>query len=128
MALNRVGNVVVARKHSDAQRRTRPADKGCPTPQQFHKIYNEGRKRPSMGTEGDEARRNQFPGDRHAPGYSNDVKDGWITGSGGDGATAKPGFDHSAPRKAPGGLKASGADMTSSPFSKAHFKRDNRRS
>jgi hypothetical protein len=36
----------------------------------------------------------QFKNDKPAPGYSNDVADGWLRGSGPKFAEGKPGFDH----------------------------------
>jgi hypothetical protein len=39
----------------------------------------------------------QAPEDKHAANYSNDVKDGWLRGSGGT-AENKPNFDHSRKR------------------------------
>jgi hypothetical protein len=65
--------------------------------------------------------RNQFPEDKHGPGYDDDVR-GWAR----DGGDDRPAFDRRGHHfKAPRGLEASGKDMTKSPFSAAgrNFKR-----
>src|SRR5437764_371375 len=53
-----------------------------------------------------------------AKNYDNDVKDGWLRGSGSAGATAKPHFDHSKVKRSVSGLKG-GENMEASPFSQA---------
>jgi hypothetical protein len=126
MAMNRIGNVVVDRsKDADkSQRRTKPDDCRPYSPKKIEGLYAKGKKTPSLGTKDDEDQRNQSPVNRHAPGYDNDVKDGWITGAGGDGR--KPTFDsgkydpNSTPPKPASGLKATGQDVAKSPFSRAH--------
>jgi hypothetical protein len=118
-------------------RRTAPANKSCPTPEQLHKIYNEGRKR-IAGSAGDglvskklhdyevTVQQPQFLEDQHVTGggsngsvhqYHNDVKDY---------AALRSYFDHgkldqhSKPQKAKGPkCEATGQDMHKSPFSKA---------
>jgi hypothetical protein len=126
-SLNRVGNVVVDRSEKDAdksRRRTKPADVGPYSPAKIEALFSEGKKSPSLGTKDDEAQRPQFTADKPGKDYHNDVADGWLRGSGGDGR--KPVFDSgkldpaSSPPKPAGGLRASGDDCHKSPFSTAH--------
>jgi hypothetical protein len=151
MALNRRGSVVrrdgrtgtaaersmMAHDH-DGPRRTTPADVGCPTVEEFHRIYNEGRQYPMGKTvETHEHQPPQFKEDQHDNGrgrYHNDTS-GWVRSKGEDSTRDRPGgFDHghfdnnSKPPRLAGGLKASGQDATKSPFSAAHFKDEMKRS
>jgi hypothetical protein len=129
--MNRAGNAEVPDKHSDnARRRTKPADCRPYSPARIEAIYSKGKTLPlGKGGETHEHQKNQFPEDRHdnAKGrYHNDVADGWLRGSGVEGAAARPTFDRGRldpsgrPPKPATGLKASGQDMTKSPFSAAH--------
>jgi hypothetical protein len=117
----------VPQRHDDqGPRRTRPADRGCPSVKAFNRIYNEGRDRPNMKAS-KVPQRNQDPIDAHGPGYDNDVPltgdRAWLRGGG---IGHRPNLDHgkydisNAPPKVPSGLKATGKDMTKSPFSAAH--------
>jgi hypothetical protein len=127
----------VPQKHDDrGPRRTKPADSGPPTVEEFHRIYNDGRIRPH-GEAGDglvdrETRqrevRLQKPQDAidsRGKSYDNDTS-GWVRAPGEDG-TKYPCFDHgkldpsSKPQK-PTGPKntATGRNAPKSPFSAAH--------
>jgi hypothetical protein len=130
----------VPQKHNDqGPRRTKPADVGCPSVEEFHRIYNDGRIRP-FGAAGDglvdketrqrevRLQRNQFQEDQHDNSkrgrYDNDTS-GWVRAPGEDG-TRYPRFDHgkldpsSKPPKPATGLTATGRDAPKSPFSAAH--------
>jgi len=139
-SMNRRGNVVerVERQFTDKhfdndQRRTKPEDNRPYSPKRIEAIYSEGKETISRKEWFHETHQaNQAPEDHHQDNgrgrYDNDVpRDRWARGGdlGGDG---RPHFDHghfdqaSKPPKPASGLKASGKDMTKSPFSSAYRK------
>jgi hypothetical protein len=144
MALNRRGSVVrrdgrtgtsaeksmIAHAHDGDGRRTKPADVGPPSVEEFHRIYNEGRERPAGMKAKDESAPEKL-GDpnttQRAKGYFNDVpltgERSWLRG-GGHGGLSRPTYDHQPEHRhsMAKGNKASGADTTKSPFSAAHIK------
>lgn len=113
----------VPEKDSDvARRRTKPADRGAASPKAIDSIYKRGKI--IAQPEDHIYQKPQGPMDMQGKGYDNDVAKGWLRGSGVEGATARPTFDHSEGRgtERAKGLKASGQDMHKSPFSRAHYK------
>ena len=114
-------------RDNEGPRRTKPADVGPASPKKIAKFYGE-KERPygdGLGIN-KEHQPPQFVEDQHDEKrgrYSNNVKDGWLRGSGLEGGCAKPGFDHGPVHGGPspkgGKCTASGADMTASPFSQA---------
>jgi hypothetical protein len=100
----------------------------------LERAYAQDRHRPDMNgrvekpNRADKAQANQMPEDAHAAGYHNDVPvTRWVRSRD---ATSKPHFDHVGnPGSAKGGarLKATGQDISDSPFSAAYIKPSNRR-
>jgi hypothetical protein len=111
-------------KHSDnARRRTAPADLGPASPREIDRIYRMGKT--VTQPKDPEHQPPQFPEDKRdekAGRYSNDVKPGWLRGSGIEGACARPTYDHQPEHqhKVPKGNKATGQDCDKSPFSAAY--------
>jgi hypothetical protein len=122
---------VASRKSDAAQRRTRPADVGPPSPAALDRLLNKDKTRVSHQDWFHATHReNQFPEDAHDNGrrgrYENDVKDGWLRGTGGETRLNRPGnitskYDINNKPQKPTGPKceASGKNMESSPFSRA---------
>jgi hypothetical protein len=135
------GAEVPSRNSDEAQRRTRPADKGPYSPKQVDDLYAKGAKlNPHpRGTVGDgltdrktrerdiRLQKPQDPIEGREPSYDNDVSlkgdRAWLRG-GGEGH--RPNMDtgkldiSDRPGKPAKGLKASGTDCHQSPFSAAH--------
>jgi hypothetical protein len=122
-------------KHSDnAQRRTRPEDRGPLSPKVISDVYAKGRDRPDMAA-GDhrDLQKPQDSIERRARDYDADVPlkgdRVWLRGGG---AGHRPNMDRGKydisdqpDRRAGGGGRntASGRDMAASPFSAAHAAR-----
>jgi hypothetical protein len=110
------------RDGDNARRRIAPRVAGMPlSPKAISNIYKKGKT--VTQPKDPEHQPPQFREDQHAKGYDNDCS-GWVRGAGGDGRG--PCFDHgkldpaSKPPRPAKGLRATGQDMTKSPFSKAH--------
>lgn len=128
----RKADEVPDRNSDNAQRRSRPADRGPWSPRQIDALYGQGRERPNLKAD-TKIQKPQFPEDRHDARlgrYSNDVPlrgdRAWLRG-GGEGHrpnmdTGKYDISNQPDRRAAGGGRctASGLDMKSSPFSAAH--------
>jgi hypothetical protein len=114
-------------------RRTKPEDHRPYSPEQIDALYSKGEYSPFHKTAGDglvDAKQHkydvmiqkpQFPEDQHGPGYNPDVPiTRWVRGAD---ATKKPGYVFTGDPKGPKGppCKASGADISESPFSAAHL-------
>jgi hypothetical protein len=118
------------RDSDNAQRRTRPEDHRPYSPAEIEKIYAKGKETISRKNWlHEEHQANQFIEDKHQDNgrgrYNNDTK-GWLRGHGSVNGALYPSFDHgkldpaSKPPKPASGLRASGQDMTKSPFSAAY--------
>jgi hypothetical protein len=121
---------VASRKSDAAQRRTKPADMGPPSPAKLAKDYAKGRERVShKDWFAPDHRENQFPEDAHDNGrgrYENDVpltgERSWLRGGG---SGHRPtGFDagpiHGLPTSNKSGkCEADGRNLEKSPFSAA---------
>jgi hypothetical protein len=123
------------------QRRSWPKVDGAPeSPKQIDDMYKKARIAPNLNVDGGDGlvskqvhdyergvQRSQALGDNNVDGklsdYDNDVKDGWLRGSGVRGATARPSFDSvGMPAPARGGGKSTAKhnfDAKTSPFSAA---------
>src|ERR1700732_3973469 len=92
---------------TDGPRRTKPANVGCPSVEDFHEIYNEGRKviqHDSVEWRGPTSYKkmqsSQDPVAQKAPGYDNQTS-GWLRGQGPREGGLRPGYDRMP--KAPSG-------------------------
>jgi hypothetical protein len=118
---------VASRKSDAAQRRSSPVANGRPpSPEAVERIYSKGKESPDLA-QGDkrDLQKPQDPVEKRQKDYDGDVK-GWANGQGAVKGGLYPCFDRgkldpsSVPPKQAPGLKASGQDMTKSPFSAAY--------
>lgn len=128
------GQEVPDRDSDNARRRTKPEDHGPLSPKAVARVYDKGVdtiRHDSKEWIGTNYQANQDREDEHdnkRGRYDNDTK-GWVRGEGSLDGGLYPHFDHgkfdksSVPQKPSGARnKASGQDMTKSPFSSAHFR------
>jgi hypothetical protein len=112
---------VASKKSDEAQRRTRPANVGPPSPAQLAKLYAKGKESPDISAKDQTAIQHD---DGHGPKYRNDTS-GWVRSKGENSMANRPGgFDRGPVHGKPTSNKserceADGHDLHKSPFSAA---------